>query len=48
MGDKMIVGKMDATEHKKTGESMGVSGFPTLVMFRSKVPVPNRARMAEP
>ena len=27
---------MDATEHKEVADKYGVSGFPTMVMFRAK------------
>lgn len=40
--DKVIIGKVDADEHKDLGRKFGVQGFPTLKWFdgKSKTPEP--------
>ena len=47
VGDKVIIGKVDADKHKALGKRFGVQGFPTLKWFDGKSDKPeeyNKAR----
>lgn len=39
-GDKLVIGKVDADEHKELGRKFGVQGFPTLKWFDGKSETP--------